>query len=868
MEVHISAFLNGYADKLETPQFNEDAIKILSERYLIKDDDGEVIELIPEFLARVAIGVQYAYLSNEDMDELDIEKVYEIACSYYNMMARLDFLPGSPTLMNAGTQIGQLSACFVVPVGDSMPEIMEAVKSVALIHQSGGGTGMDFSSLRPAGSLVGSTSGVASGPISFMKIFDATTEQIKQGGKRRGANMGMLRVDHPDILEFIVCKDDDVSLQNFNISVAITDDFMEALYGNGAGGGDSSYEYDIINPKDGMPMGRLDAREVWGKIVQHAHNTGDPGIIFIDKVNEGSPFDVDTYPEHIMVATNPCGEQPLEPYEACNLGSINVANFCDRNDYDYPRLSETVKLAVQMLDDVVSSSRFPMPEITAQVQKNRKIGLGVMGFADSLLTQHIAYGSEQSFIQADRLMSFIQAQARLASQKLGQELGYFATVDHLKPGSTPRRNAAITTIAPTGTISMLANGTSSGIEPVFAFTYTKKVMDGKLFNYVHPAIAEQILENEEDKPVWWDEFLATGQFPEAVKLMWPHFVGAMDVTAEEHIRMQCMFQDSVDNAVSKTVNLPFEATVKDVNDIYLLAYELGAKGTTIYRDGSKSDQVLFTGSKSENVKVDPTEAKPLDELLDEFVSDTEIGRVVVDDIPVMVVRDAESFDTIVEALESPEKYELIPTDEYKHLCKCQKSHETRPRPEAMLGLTVKTDTPCGHLYVTISEDEDGAPFEVFCKLGKSGACAGAVQETMGRLISQELRSGGDVTRIIKQLRGASCGQKVGFGPNSVTSCIDAIGLVLQRYANGEFHQQVMEPACSSFEVSESVDTPVDKPVDLPADGPGALLVNETAQVAQVKTVRRNGACPECGSGAFEHEGGCAVCRSCGFSKCA
>lgn len=786
------------------PSFSEDAIKILEKRYFLKDDEGVPFEDGELLLCRIAVGVQSWKMRGEE--DYDISEILNIAVEYYKMMADLDFLPGSPTIMNAGILESQMSACFVIPVKDDIDGIFGAITDVAKVHKSGGGTGMDFSRLRPEGSAVRSTGGVASGPISFMKIFDAATEQIKQGGKRRGANMGMLRVDHPDIVQFITCKDDGKTLQNFNLSVAFTHDFMDALEGKGGASNVSTY-YEIRNPRTGDVERLESAPELWSQIVEHAWRTGDPGIVFIDRINDTSPFDISKYPHHRIEATNPCGEQPLEPFEACNLGSINLKNFVMGHDsVDYARLAYVTRCATCFLDDVVSSNVFPIPQITDQVNRNRKIGLGVMGWADMLIQLRIPYGSTMSLDLAQRVMSGIQAAAERESHDLATIRGTFPSWAESKFGekSVLMRNATLTTIAPTGTISMLAD-CSSGIEPIFAFAFTKTVMDGTEFKYVHLGLQEAL--DGDDEVL--QEILETGKLPAHIVDRYDYLVGAMDVSPEDHVYMQAAFQEHTDNAVSKTVNLPFEATAEDIDNIYKLAYATGCKGITIFRDGCREDQVLTVGTKKS---------------------------------------DAQITDELLESLDSEQsKCESCPA----------MAHETRTRPEVLIGYTFKTDTPCGHLYVTMNVDDEGKPFEVFCKLGKSGACAGAVQETMGRLISQELRSGGDIERIIKQLRGASCGQQVGFGPKRVTSCIDAIGLVLQRYVDGEYTSQLVD------DLGDVEQDPIDKPVDLPdlADGPGAKLADRP------KPKSNHGACPECG-GPVEHEGGCAVCRVCGFSKCA
>ena len=823
------------SDDLEEIRFNDDAIKILEKRYLIRDGSGNIIESPSQLLARVALSVAF---HNEFKDSMWSKK-FVLALEYYNMMARLDFLPNSPTLMNAGKVRGQLAACFVLPIEDSMLSIMDGVKNASLIFQSGGGVGYDFSNLRREGSLIKTTGGTSSGPISFMGMFDKMTDVVKQGGTRRGAQMGLLRCDHPDIRKFIECKDDDVSLQNFNISVAITNEFMQALEGNSGASNVPTY-YELKDPKSSDGVYELeDAEEIWELIVKHAYKTGDPGIIFIDKINEDSPFDIDNYPEHIMVATNPCGEQPLESYEACNLGSINLLNYVWPDGFNKVYLGEIVRLAVRFLNDVIDTSIYPLPEINHIVKANRKIGLGVMGWADSLIKMHQTYGSQNSYDLARSIMSYIDTVAHSESAHLADIYSPFDTQPHTRNLNIIERNATLTTIAPTGTISMLANQVSSGIEPVFAFRQMKKVMDGTKFYTDHPSLLTLDV-----------EVIST----EGINKIFPWMVSSHEVTPTQHVVMQSAFQDFTDNAVSKTVNLSNDATESDIDEIYRLAYRLGCKGITIYRDGSKSDQVLFNEDKqpsypdnfvpgTTNVTYDQFE----DAAMDAFTLGFSLGTNE-DKQPGFtdnVTSDTTSMTDTFTLGSDDDTDPYIPGP--------------RPRPEVMLGMTVRAETPCGHLYVTISEDENGQPFEVFCKLGKSGACAGAVQETMGRLISSELRSGRDIDRLVKQLRGASCGQSVGFGPKRVTSCIDAIGLVLQRYQSGEFHDEFVQ------EFSTFVDEPMDKPVDMiHTNGPGAMHTDSPVDIVPV--VRRNGACPECGS-ITEHEGGCVVCRSCGWSRC-
>jgi ribonucleoside-diphosphate reductase alpha chain len=477
-------------------------------------------------------------------------------------MASLRFLPNSPTLMNAGTELGQLAACFVLPVGDSLPEIFNAVRDAALIHQSGGGTGFAFSRLRPAGDRVKSTMGISSGPVSFMRVFNAATEAIKQGGTRRGANMGILRVDHPDIMAFITAKDREGELANFNISVTITDDFMTALR--------HGRSYPLVNPRTGEVVEKIDAAEVLEAIAAHAWQNGEPGVVFIDRVN------AEHAARHLgeIEATNPCGEQPLLPWEACNLGSLNLPRFADeQGQIDYPQLAEAVAWAIRFLDDVVEVNRYPLPEIDEMTRKTRKLGLGVMGFADLLILKGIPYDSEDALRLAVELMTFIRLESLAASARLAEERGPypgFAGSPRQLAGEPSLRNATLNTIAPTGTLSLIA-GVSSGIEPIFAFSYERHVL-GTVLHELHPLYRQRREKGEAIDP----------------RL----FVTAREISPEWHIRMQAAFQKQVDNAVSKTINFPPEATVDDVKRAFLLAYEQGCKGLTVYRDKSRRQQVL------------------------------------------------------------------------------------------------------------------------------------------------------------------------------------------------------------------------------------------------------------------------------------
>ncbi len=739
------------------------ALTVLKKRYLRKDEAGNPCEAPSDMFIRVAENIASA----EARYGATSEQVAEVAHDFYDLMTSLDFLPNSPTLMNAGRELQQLSACFVLPVDDSMESIFEAVRDTAIIHKSGGGTGFSFSRLRPAGDQVRSTQGVSSGPVSFMRVFNQATEAVKQGGTRRGANMGVLRVDHPDILSFITCKAEG-DFENFNISVALTEAFMEAVA--------SGSTYDLINPRDGRVVGQLDAREVYDLIVEMAWATGDPGIIFIDRMNRDNP----TPALGAIESTNPCGEQPLLPYEACNLGSVNLSHFVRYGDggpdVDWDRLADVVHRAVRFLDDVIDVNEYPLPRIAELARGNRKIGLGVMGWADMLIMMGIPYDSDEAVALGEKVMGFIQAEGRAASAKLAEERGVFpnfAGSVYDAPEGMRLRNATVTTIAPTGTLSIIAN-CSSGIEPLFAVSYVRTVMDNDRLVEVNPLFEEVAIK----QGFYSRELMALiaehgsvrgieGVPPEVQRI----FVTAHDIAPEWHVRMQAAFQKYTDNAVSKTVNFPNEATVEDVRRVYDLAYELGVKGVTIYRDGSKENQVLSTGKTAKSAG---------------------------------------------QASATPRHGEIEP----------------RPRPAVTIGRTEKIQTGCGNLYVTINSDEHGL-CEVFTQMGKSGGCAASQSEALSRMISVSLRAGVDPRAIIKHLRGIRCPSPAWTQGGKVLSCADAVGIAMEHYL------EWMETGTASTTVSKSQD-------DLDS---------------------LSGACPECGS-ALEHESGCAVCRACGYSKCA
>lgn len=683
---------------------NPNAEVVLQKRYLKKGLDGKPIENPKEMFWRVASGIA----SMEENYPDSSWKAEELARTFYTMMTQYDFLPNSPTLMNAGTELGQLAACFVLPVGDSMDEIFDAVKHAALIHKSGGGTGFSFTRLRPKDSRVGSTGGVASGPISFLKIFNTATEQVKQGGTRRGANMGILRVDHPDILEFIRAKEREGDLNNFNLSVALTEKFMNSV--------ENDEEYPLVAPHTGEIVEYLKAREVFELLVRKAWESGDPGIIFLDRINRDNP----TPDQGEMESTNPCGEQPLLPYEACNLGSINLARFVAEADgvrgVDWDRLRQTVHLSVRFLDNVIDASEYPLERISQTVRRNRKIGLGIMGWADLLYQLRLPYDSRRATSLAEKLMDFIQKESRSASKALAAERAPFPAYEtsvFKKQNLGPYRNATTTTIAPTGTLSIIA-GCSSGIEPLFALCFVRQVMDGEKLAEANSFFVQALHEAGCHSEKLMQEVVEKGSIqqmdflPEELRSV---FVTAMDIEPQWHLKMQAAFQKYTDNAVSKTVNLPNSATQEDIYKIYWMAYEEGCKGVTVYRDGCKSVQVLCTGDgKKEEKKTE--ESRPMD------------------------------------------------------------------RPDIVYGFTQKVRTGLGDLYLTVNE-VDGKPFEVFATIGRSGRSITAKAEAIGRLVSLALRSGVHVREIVKQLKGIGGEHPVFQKKDMLLSIPDAVSWVFE-----------------------------------------------------------------------------------------
>ncbi len=705
---------------MREPRLSPNALKVLQQRYLIKEN-GQVSETPSDLFQRVAYHVALAD-QNYGAEQAEIEATTQ---DFYDMMTSLQFVPNSPTLMNAGRELGQLSACFVLPVPDTMEGIFSAVGNAAMVHKSGGGTGFDFSDLRPKNASVRSTGGVASGPVSFMRVFNSATEAVKQGGVRRGANMGILRVDHPDIREFITCKRDNADITNFNISVAITEEFMQAL------AADSDYEL----RHSGKVYGTERAREVWEMIIEGAWRNGEPGIVFIDRMNADNPV------PHVgkIQSTNPCGEQPLLANESCNLGSINlslmVKNEGEMITVDYDRLEAVVRKSIHFLDNVIEVNQYPLDAIREATLANRKVGLGVMGFADLLFMLDIPYDSARAVELAEQLMGFIQKTAKDESSRLAAKRGNFPNW----PGSAfeseglPMRNATVTTIAPTGSISMIAS-CSSGIEPIFALAFVKTVMDGTQLVEVNPLFEERAKSMGFYSPELMAELAKTGRaeglngVPEEVQRI---FVTAQEISPEAHIAIQAAFQRHIDNAVSKTINFPHEATREDVDRAYWLAYESGCKGLTVYRDGSRDEQVYTVGTDTKRATV------------------------------------AETAQTM------PATREFSP----------------RPRPDVTKGEIEKVSIGCGSLYVISARDEVGLA-EVFCETGKFGGCE-SQSEATGRLISYCLRLGRTPEEvemiahdIVDQLRGIRCPACIRRPGITVTSCPDAIARSLKKQFPG------------------------------------------------------------------------------------
>ncbi|MDE3216455.1 MAG: vitamin B12-dependent ribonucleotide reductase [Gemmatimonadota bacterium] len=813
---------------------------VLAKRYLIKNEQGEPVEQPEDLFWRVATVVAEADRRYGAADE----QVERQAREFYALMMQRRFEPNSPTLMNAGRPLGQLSACFVLPVADALSNgkngIYDTLASMALIHQSGGGTGFSFSRLRPKGSMVRSTTGVASGPVSFMKLYDASTDAVKQGGTRRGANMGILRVDHPDVLEFITCKEDLTQVTNFNISVAVTTKFMDAVK--------NRTSYDLVDPSSGNVVGQLDANMVWDKMILGAWRTGEPGCFFVDEANRYNPV------PHLgpYEATNPCGEQPLLPYDVCNLGSINVGYYVTDGKMDWEAFGADIRLSTRFLDNIIDVNRYPLPEIDALSKRIRRIGLGVMGFADALVRLGIAYDSPEGVEMGRRVMEFVDVEGKKESQRLAEERGPFAewarsiwgpdeTCARDAEGNRIRpmqllRNCNVTTVAPTGTISIIA-GCSSGLEPLFAVAFMRNqagvMMPDVNEDFVRIARAEGWYSDALMERIAKEGHVA---FPEVPERWQRVFTTANQITPEWHIRMQAAFQIHCDSAISKTTNFAYTATVEDVRKIYELAYDTHCKGVTVYRDGSRDNQVLSTGATEKAAaaregKASREETADLHGTIAELEAEAEALRKRL-------------FDAEAENLQRRAK---------------------RSRPEKLRGTTIRKETPLGVMFVSINEDDKGQPFEVFINLGKAGGSAMADAEAMGRMISLALRSGIPLIEVHRQLRGISSDRVVGLGPNKVMSVPDAIGLALEEWMRdkqGVQQELIAERPLPMAGGESDVVRTVGKATPAPAGG--AQPAFELAAFDDGQSFI--GTCPDCGS-QLEYAEGCVKCHVCGFSEC-
>ncbi len=813
---------------------------VLEKRYLVKDKTGAPTEQPEDLFWRVATVVAAAdrrYGASEGATGA-------VADELYRLMTERRFEPNSPTLMNAGRPLGQLSACFVLPVDDSLSNgqtgIYDTLRSMALIHQSGGGTGFSFSRLRPQGSMVRSTTGVASGPISFMKLYDASTDAVKQGGTRRGANMGILRVDHPDILDFIACKEDLTQIVNFNISVAVTAKFIAALR--------AGESYDLVDPVSKSVTGQLDAKMVWDRMIEGAWRTGEPGCFYIDEANRFNPV------PHLGLyeATNPCGEQPLLPYDVCNLGSINVGYYVTNGRMDWDAFKRDIHLSTHFLDNIIDVNKYPLPEIDSLSKRIRRIGLGIMGFADMLVRLAIPYDSPEGVEMGRKVMEFLDVESKRESERLANERGPFPewarsiwgpdeTCARDANGQSVRpmqmlRNCNVTTVAPTGTISIIA-GCSSGLEPLFAVAFMRNQA-----GVMMPDVNEDFVEIAK-REGWYSEALVekiarTGSVEHnEIPLRWQRvFVTANQISPEWHIRMQAAFQKHCDSAISKTTNFAHTATKDDVRTIYELAYELGCKGVTVYRDGSRDNQVLSTGATEHA-------AAARDGTSD---SRRELGEL---------------HGTLAEA---NAEIERLKRALYESEAENLQRRAKRSRPDKLRSTSIRKETPLGVMFVHITEDDRGQPFEVFVTLGKAGGAAMADAEAVGRLISLALRSGIPLMQIHRQLRGISSDRAVGLGPNKVLSMPDAIGLALEEWFRDK--QGVQQELLGD---------------QTPIVGGGAVPAREqvtmsSTPVNQIQMTFESangggsesfiGTCPDCGS-QLEFAEGCVKCHVCGFSEC-
>ncbi len=842
---------------------------VLDKRYLVKDTSGKSVEQPEDMFWRVATVVAEADRRYGASDGA----VQAVAEEFYFLMTQRRFEPNSPTLMNAGRPLGQLSACFVLPVDDALSNgesgIYDTLRSMALIHQSGGGTGFSFSRLRAKGSMVRSTTGVASGPVSFMELYDASTNAVKQGGTRRGANMGILRVDHPDVLEFIGSKEDLTKITNFNISVGITTKFMDAVKVDGS--------YDLFDQSTGRVTGQVRARDVWDKMILGAWRTGEPGVFFIDEANRYNPV------PHLGAyeATNPCGEQPLLAYDVCNLGSVNVGYYVVNGQVDWEAMRRDIALSTHFLDNIIDVNKYPLPEIDSLSKRIRRIGLGVMGFADMLVRLGIPYDSAEGVEMGRKVMEFLDVEGKKESERLAKERGAFPewarsifgpdeTCARDEQGERIRpmqqlRNCNVTTVAPTGTISIIA-GCSSGLEPLFAVAFMRNQA-----GVMMPDVNEDFVAIAKTEGWYSDELMEriakTGTVKHAdVPLKWQAvFNTANNIAPVYHIQMQAAFQDHCDSAISKTTNFGYAATQDDVRAIYEMAYDMKCKGVTVYRDGSRDNQVLSTGATQDA-------AAKRDDAKAAGAPDAPKSDKATTDAAVAHKREVGELQGTMAELQN----ELDRTKKALFSAEAENANRRgkRSRPEVMRGTTIRKETPLGVMFVNITEDEKGQPFEVFLNLGKAGGSAMADAEAIGRLVSLALRSGISLQEIHRQLRGISSDRAVGLGPNKVLSLPDAVGIALEQWWRDK---QGVQTDLLAGGAQAGMPTPVSSivpPMLTPAAGVPLTRPPMTNGAEQMQPIEFGsgggevfmGTCPDCGS-QLEFAEGCVKCHVCGFSEC-
>ena len=759
----------------EYPPITQNSRIVLERRYFDTDPLGNFLEDIDGMFHRVSHNLSLAENNYPDSGRTP----EDVAPEFFDVMRALEFIPNTPTLMNAGKLLQQLSACFVIPIDDSLEDIFDKVKHTAMIHKSGGGTGFSFSRLRMSGDSVASTRGVASGPVSFIDAFDTATDVVKQGGTRRGANMAVLRCDHPDVMSFVNAKLNPAKLQNFNISVAATDTFMQAAI--------NDQEYDLINPRDGAVVGRQNARELFQTIIKNAHATGDPGLIFIDEINRHNPNPTLASIESV----NPCGEQPLAPFESCNLGSINLSILTTTVDgkptVDYERIARIIKTAVRLLDNVIDMNEYPLEQIRDTTRRTRRIGLGYMGWAEMLIQLSIPYDSDAAIDLARALGKFIRLETHAASAQLAAERGtYPAWESSIYAPDQPMRNSAPTTIAPTGTISIIA-GASSGIEPLYGLAYERNVMDQTRLPELNSLFVQTVVDSQLG-PGPIDAARAKGMIEPGDAPDWlvDLFKTSHQIGPERHVAMQAAFQENTDNAISKTINFPHDASVNEVERAYTQAYLSHCKGITVYRDGSKADQVLTTPGHHTD---------------DEYIST--LGY--------------------------------------------------RKRPAQLDGVTTRIRTGHGNTYVTVNNDENGLPFEVFASAGKSGGCDAALMEAVNRLISLSLRYGIPTGDIYKQISGITCCPTWDNGI-FVRSPVDAIAHVL--YSETAEAQNGLNPSQPQLTPAAGQYDPFPARQSNGA-GAGPSFINTGFPKAQ---------CPDCSS-PIQFVEGCSKCPTCGWGDC-